>query len=93
MATKPRISYEDKVTLPNEITPKPLIRKRNGTNWNDKTELTDYIDTLYAPPSSDTYLSAICRCGTEYNYATKNDVPATDFDCSCGREIFEYVSV
>ena len=93
MAIKPRIQYKDAVTLPNEITQKPLIRKKSGTNWADKAELTDYVDSLYVAPTSDTYLQAICRCGEEYSYASKEDVPATDFDCSCGREIFEYINV
>jgi len=93
MAIKPRIQYKDTVFLPSEITQKPLIRRRDGINWADKAELTDYVDSLYVAPTSDTYLQAICKCGLEYSYTTKEDVPDTDFDCSCGREIFEYINV
>ena len=93
MATKPILSYKDQVSLPPEITPKPLVRKRSGEDWANKTELTDFIDQLWVHPSSDTYLQAVCRCKLEYNYPAKEDVPATDFDCTCGREIFEYIDV
>jgi len=66
------------------------ITKTSYRDWNNKTELTDYIDTLYVPPTSDTYMFIKCQCGTEYVYATKTTVPATNVTCTCGRKVIEY---
>jgi hypothetical protein len=97
MAHKPVISYQAEEILP--LTPQlnvSIVRKRltktSYRNWNNKTEFTDMIDTLYVPPTSDTYVFVKCQCGTEYAYANKTAVPSANTTCSCGRKVIEYGS-
>jgi len=96
MAIKPVIHYhadQRPFQLDNDS---PIVRKKidktTYENWANKTELTDFIDSLYVPPTSDTYLCIICQCGTQYTYVDKNAVPSTDFTCSCGRKVIKYGS-
>jgi len=93
---KPRILYRGTL-LPTAITNNhPIIRqkidKTTYQNWANKTALTDFVDSLYTPPDSDTYLYLKCGCGLEYIYATKTDVPAANTNCSCGQKLFQYGS-
>ena len=95
MARKPVIKYTT-VAIPiigdlNVSIVRRMISKTEYTNWINKTELTNYIDTLYTPPTSDTYMLIICQCGTQYNYTTKVDVPSSNLTCHCGRKLIEYI--
>jgi hypothetical protein len=93
VATKPRISYiasHVPVGLLNRSIAQHKIDSTNYRNWHNKNELTSYIDTLYNHPQSDTYLAIRCQCGKEYNYVTKNDVPASNVTCECTRKVIEY---
>lgn len=92
MATKPRLGFTSNKRPQPLDDNAPIVKKNDNTLYANKTELTDYIDLLYVHPSSDTYLYAECECGIEYEYATKNDVPASDVTCTCGRRIIEYNS-
>ena len=77
MPTKPIIKYQGMVEVPNVLSPTAIVRKRVGSefvNWADVTELTNFIDTLYVPPTSDTYMYIICGCGEEYTYTLKTDL-------------------
>jgi hypothetical protein len=66
----------------------PVIRRSSG-NFASKTELTDYIDS-FLPSEATNYAAAICSCGKQYEWATKDDVPATELDCTCGKKITKY---
>lgn len=93
MPTKPVIKYQCKAAVPVALNPNAIVMKKVGqsyVNWENKTELTDFIDLLYVPPTSDTYMYAICCCGKDYIYTTKDDVPATDVTCTCGKKVIEY---
>jgi len=94
MATKPVIGYvANKIPLNTELNVAIVQKKVDKTtfrNWNDKTELTDYVDSLYVHPRSDCYVYVKCQCNTEYEYANKVAVPGTNLTCSCGRKIIEY---
>jgi len=72
----------------------PIVRKRltktSYRNWNDKKELTDYIDSLYVPSTSNCYLHIKCHCGVEYVYLNKIEVPAENKICICGHKIIVY---
>ena len=93
MATKPVISFEAKSKVPVALVNKSLVAKKTGDNYTNKTERTDYVDTLYVHPSSDTYLYAKCQCGQEYSYVDKAAVPSSNLNCSnCSRKIIEYGS-
>lgn len=96
MATKPRIQYkadERPLTLDdNSAIVKRRVNKTTFVNWENKTELTNFIDTLYVHPQSDTYLYVICQCGIEYPYVNKANVPSSNVTCSCGRKVIEYGS-
>jgi hypothetical protein len=87
--TKPVISFiiDCKVPL---AAQKCAVLKRNGSYYQNKKELTDYVDQLFVPPTSDTYLHVKCSCGLEYQYS-KDTVPVTNLNCSCGNKLFEYV--
>ena len=91
---KPRISFnsqERPLTLDNNAA---IVRKRvNKTtfvNWNNKAELTNFIDSLYVHPLSNTYLYIICQCRREFIYSDKASVPSSNVNCSCGRKVIEY---
>ena len=94
MAIKPIVKYQADAKFP--MISISVIRKRisknNYVNFTDKTDLIDFVDSLYEPPSSDTYMQVICSCGIEYPYATSTDVPSSDLSCSCGRVILKYGS-
>ena len=92
MATKPRIKYVSNkrpIELDDNLS---IVKKSNGVKWNNKTELTNYIDSLYVHPNSDTYLYVECHCGETYTYANKSNVPSSSVTCSCSRKIIEYSS-
>lgn len=95
MATKPRITYLATGLMPlrgvlNTSISRKKIDKSTYRDWQEKNELTSFIDTLYVDPKSDTYLLIICQCGTEFNYATKSDVPTSSVICNCGRNVLIY---
>jgi len=93
MAHKPRLKVQANASYPLALKNESLVIKRvddTYENFSNKTDLTDFIDTLYDPPTSDTYLQAICGCGRDYTYATKAAVPISNVTCSCGRKIIEY---
>jgi hypothetical protein len=97
MATKPVISYIAKEIIP--LTPQlnvSIVRKKltktSYRDYNNKTELTDYVDTLYVPPTSDCIVYVKCQCGAEYEYANKTAVPSVNLTCACGRKVVEYGS-
>jgi len=90
MSVKPRISYIDRASLPNIPSLNVSLVRKRDRNWESKTELTDFIDTLTPYPESDTYLYARCHCSAEYQYADKNSVPSSNVTCACGRKILEY---
>jgi len=95
MPTKPIATYKA-VDRPLALDENAAIcRKRSGStfsDWSNKTELTDFIDSLYKPQTSDTYLYIVCGCGTEYIYTLKADVPSSNVTCPCGRKVIEYTS-
>lgn len=95
MAIHPKITYQASSALPltdklNTSIVQCQIDNVTYRNWRDKQELTDFIDPLFTPPDSDTYMEIICQCGNVYDYATKNDVPASSLVCSCGRNALIY---
>ena len=94
MSYKPRLKFQANANFPLTLGNESLVIKRVAKNtyekFADKTYLTDYIDALYSPPASDTYLQATCGCGIDYSYTAKTDVPVGDVTCSCGRKIVEY---
>lgn len=95
MPVSPVIKYETTVLPLNDQFNLSIVRKRTDVdyiNWANKTELTDFVDSLYVPPKSDTYMYIICQCGAEYIYVTKDDVPDTNVVCSCGRNVLIYGS-
>ena len=89
MAIKPRVKFVGKAKLPLAMS-KPIVIKRDGTNWANRSELQDFVDEQYVPPKSDTYLLAVCSCGEEFSYAEKDDVPDTEVNCVCERPILKY---
>lgn len=92
MATKPVLQHvATKRPLPLDGN-LPIVKQKNGDLWANKTALTNYVDTLYVHPNSDTYLHVICGCGEEYSYTTKTSVPSSDVTCTCGRKVIEYGS-
>jgi len=96
MTTKPVISYvANKIPLNTELNVSIVQKKIDKTtfrNWNDKTEFTDYVDSLYVHPRSDCYVYIKCQCDTEYVYANKTAVPVSNITCSCGRKVIKYGS-
>lgn len=95
MATKPIISYAAQQILPlipelNVSVVRKKVDKTTYRNWTNKTELTDYVDQLYVPPTSNCYLFIKCQCNMEHEYTNKTDVPATNLTCTCGRKLVEY---
>ena len=94
MAIKPVIEYKARKipingTLNISIVMKK-ITKNEYVNWKNRIELVNYIDELYAPPTSDTYLLICCQCGREYRYIDKTEIPSFNLVCQCGRKIIEY---
>lgn len=92
MATKPvlqHIANERPLSLDDNL---PIVKQKNGSLWSNKTALTNYVDSLYVHPDSDTYLYVKCGCGEEYSYTTKTSVPSSNTTCTCGRKIIEYGS-
>jgi len=96
MATKPRVKYQADAKFPAMMMSIPVVRnrisKKDYVNFTNKTELIDFIDSLYEPPSSDTYMQVICSCGMEHAYTTSTDVPNSNVTCSCGRVLIKYGS-
>ena len=80
MAEKPVIIYQAGPDSP--ITHNvSIVQKRtedSSVNWANKAELVAYVDQLYVPPTSDTYLYIQCTCGRNYDYATSGDVPVSN---------------
>ena len=96
MPTKPVIKYQAaRMPLDTALNSSIACMQVSSTenrNWNNKAEFTDYVDQLYVPPSSDTYVYIICQCGAEFVYATKADVPSSNVVCDCGRKVLIYGS-
>ena len=90
MHTKPVILYKANAAVPAILSPNAVVVKRDGSIYANKAELTAYVDTLYVPPTSDTYLCVICSCAIEYEYVDSSEVPSGAFNCTCGKKIFEY---
>ena len=94
MAYKPRVKYQANAIFPLKIDDLPIVRKRisknDYVNFANKKDLTDFIDALYNPPTSDTYMQVICCCGQEFNYTTITEVPDSKITCSCGKVIIQY---
>jgi len=90
MANKPVISYVANETILNIPIVRKKVSKTSYVNWTDKTEFTNYVDTLYVPPTSDCYVYIKCQCGIEYEYENKTAVPESNLTCSCGRKVIEY---
>ncbi len=72
----------------------PIVRRRVSEtadrNFNDKAELTAFVDSIRASVTVDGYVGVTCSCGHQYDYVTKNDVPSTDVVCACGRDVLIY---
>ena len=97
MAYRPRVKYQADAKFPlttmmNISVIRKRISKNNYVNFTDKADLVDFVDSLYEPPTSDTYLQAICSCGMDHSYTTSADVPSSDLTCTCGRVILKYGS-
>jgi len=94
MAIKPRVEYRAQLRPlnldDNASIVKKKINKTHYVNWANKTELTNYIDSLYVHPSSDTYLFIVCQCGNQFSYSNKTNVPSSNVTCNCGRKAIEY---
>ena len=94
MAIKPRISYVAQLRPLTLDANASVVRKKvdesTMVNWANKTELTDFVDSLYVHPSSNSYVWIKCQCGIEYNYATKTAVPSGNITCACGRRVIKY---
>ncbi len=91
---KPVISYTtNKIPLIPQLNVS-IIRKQESPsyfrNWNNKTEFTNFVDTLYVPPTSNCYVYIRCQCRSEYAYASKTEVPDGNITCHCGRKVIEY---
>lgn len=89
---KPVIAYAAH-TLPMMLE-FPIIRKRISEkldrNFNNKTEFTNYVDSIKASQTVDSYVGITCSCGKKYDYATKNAIPSSNVVCTCGRDILIY---
>ncbi len=72
----------------------PIVRKRvsqtEERNFNDKAELTAFVDSIRASRRVDGYVGIVCSCGHKYDYVTENDVPSTSVVCTCGRDVLIY---
>ena len=66
------------------------VSKTEYVNWANKTEFTNFVDTLYVPAGSDTYCEIVCQCGEKYIYANKSAVPNSSLICNCGRKVLVY---
>lgn len=93
MPIKPRIKFQaNNIPLIAQLNTS-IVRKRlesGYVNFTNKTDLTDYVDQLYNPPMSDTYLYIVCQCKKEFIYTTKSDVPSSNVICNCGRKVIIY---
>lgn len=92
---KPIVSYQaGKLFAPlmNLSVVQKRISKRECRNYNDKQEFTDYVDSINASPTVDGYVSIICCCGKEYDYANKTEIPSSNLTCDCGRKLIVYGS-
>jgi hypothetical protein len=91
MSLKPIIEYRA-TKLPPPLA-KPVVQMRDYDsyrNFHNKRELTDYIDSLSASPSVDSYMTLICGCGMGHEFVTKDEIPATNMVCDCGRQLIIY---
>lgn len=72
----------------------PIVRKRvtenSDRNFNNKTELTAFVDAIRPSARVDGYVGVTCSCGHQYEYVVKNDVPSSNVVCSCGRDVLIY---
>ena len=66
------------------------LSKRECRNYTDKAELLAFIDSVKAAPEVDGYMRIQCNCGKVFEYATKDEVPAADLTCDCGRKLIIY---
>lgn len=92
---KPIISFQANQVVPltqqlNTSIIRKKVSKTEYRNWDSKTELTDFVDTIYKPPTSDCYIFVKCQCGKEYEYIDKTEVPSENLTCTCGRKILQY---
>jgi hypothetical protein len=92
MVHKPVISYIATKGLARIDIPiiQKKICKKEYCNWKNKLEFTNFLDTLYVPPSSTCYVYVKCHCNKEYIYENKLSIPENNFYCFCGRKIIEY---
>ncbi len=70
-----------------------IVQKREGKtmrNFSDKQEFTDFVDAIKPSITVTGYATVKCGCGQLYEYQTKDDIPATNVDCVCGRHIITY---
>lgn len=89
--SKSIVSY---ITSSNPFLKTPVVQKRESKtsfrNWNDKLELTNYIDSLPVPNGVECCLYIKCHCSAEHKFLTKEDIPDKNFLCKCGRNLIEY---
>ena len=71
----------------------PVVQKRDvgaGTNFSDKAELVAWVEESGTAQDADTFMSITCQCGEFRAFVTKDDVPASDLTCGCGRKLIMY---
>ncbi len=70
-----------------------IVQKRDGSimrNFDDKLEFTAFVDAINPSVTVTGYVTAKCSCGRNFEYVTKDEVPAVDVVCTCGRQIITY---
>ena len=73
----------------------PVVRKRTSEsserNYNDRQEFVAFVNSIRPSRTVDGYVSVTCSCGNQYDYATENEVPASNLVCSqCSRNLIIY---
>lgn len=71
----------------------PVVQKRgsgSGANFSDKDELIAWVEEVGTAQDADTFMSITCQCGEARVFETRDDVPAVDLACGCGRKLILY---
>ena len=91
---KPVVEYIGRgLLLHGQGTRTSIVQKRDGNtlrNFNDKSELTSFVDSIKPSITVTGYVAVKCSCGHDHEYNTKDDVPAVDVVCTCGRQVITY---
>lgn len=66
-----------------------IVQKTTGGCFKDRADLIAYIDGKASTVTSP-YLVVKCQCGKQYTYSSKDQVPASNVVCDCGRNVIIY---